>query len=181
LWISKRSRLSLSLLLLLRESCSGALEVLSQADDQSQSRYPCCSRCRPFQQGRSIRNGNSVQEGGRLLRVVHRRELSFLHSSGLKLTHRSSSKVRCLITTISQDVTSSDQELSTSGKPSRVRQWTVDWADGRMVRRRDQEARCSGMLFPNVHFSWSIGEGEGSLGGFLPRGRMGHQGVSPFL
>jgi hypothetical protein len=110
--------------------------------------------------------------------MVHRCQLSSLRYDRLKLIFRSSSKVRCLITTISQDVTSSDQELSTSGKPSRVRQWTVDWADGRMVRRRDQEARCSGMLFPNVHFSWSIGEGEGSLGGFLPRGRMGHQGVS---
>jgi hypothetical protein len=44
----------------------------------------------------------------------------------------------------------------------------------RMVRCRDQEAWSTGMLFPNVHFSWKIGEGEGSLGGFLPRSRLGY-------
>jgi len=54
-----------------------------------------------------------------------------------KLTYRSSSKVRCLITTISQDVTFSDQEPSTSGKLSRVRPTFVYGADDRMVRCRD--------------------------------------------
>jgi hypothetical protein len=154
LWISKRSRLSLNLLLLLRTSCFCSRIVPDEADDQSQGRYPCCSRCCPFQQGRSVRNGNPVQEGRGLLRMVHRCQLVSLRYDRLELIYRSSSKVKCLITTISQDATFSDQELSTSGKLSRVRQWTLDWADDRMVRRRDQEARCSGMLFPNVHFSW---------------------------
>jgi hypothetical protein len=154
LWISKRSRLSLNLLLLLRTSIFVAQSLSGRADDQSQGRYPCCSRCCPFQQGRSVRNGNPVQEGRGLLRMVHRCQLVSLRYDRLELIYRSSSKVKCLITTISQDATFSDQELSTSGKLSRVRQWTLDWADDRMVRCRDQEARCSGMLFPNVHFSW---------------------------
>jgi len=81
LWISRRSRLSLDLPLP-GESCTESVNS-AEADSQSQTCCPRCSRCGPFQQGRPLRDGNSVQEGGGLFRMVHRRQFISLCSCGL--------------------------------------------------------------------------------------------------
>jgi len=153
LLISKRSRLSLNLLLLPRKSCSihGLFQVKLMISPKAAT--PAAPAAVPS-------NRDDLYE----MAIQYKKEEDFSgwytdvsplsRSRRPKLIFRSSSKVRCLITMISQDVTFSDQGLSTSGKLSRVRPTFVYGADDRMVRRRDQEARCPGMLFPNVHFSW---------------------------
>jgi hypothetical protein len=100
--------------------------------------------------------------------MVHRRKLSLLHSSRLKLTNRSSSKVRCLITTISQDATFSDQELSTSGKLSRVRRLIrlglmIEWFDAEIKKLGVQ-----GCYFPMFISAGRLEKEKDHLEGFSP-------------
>lgn len=96
---------------------------------------------------------------------------------------RSSSRDRCSTTTTFRGVTSFDLGRSTSGKTSKVDRDSPSFAHpkadvSRMVRCRDQEAGCAGLLLPDVRFGGQAREGEGPLGGLLARGCMGHQSVS---
>lgn len=85
-----------------------------------------------------------------------------------ELTCRSLSKVRCLITMISQDVTFSDQELSTSGRLSRVRQ-EIGW--GLMIEWFDAEIKklgVQGCYFPMFISAGRLEKEKDHLEGFSP-------------
>jgi hypothetical protein len=100
--------------------------------------------------------------------MVHRCQLTFLRSIALKLTYRSSSKDRCLITTISQDVTFSDQELSTFGKLFKVqlRSWMglmIEWFDAEIKKLGVQ-----GCYFPMFISAGRLEKEKDHLEGFSP-------------
>ena len=164
-WISIRSRLSRELLLLLRKLKRS--DMARKADAIVPPRLLLPPPSHPtgmtYMKWQSSTRRRKISRDGTLMQVI------FNSGCDRGLTPRSSSKVRCSTTTISLGVISSDLDLSTSGRLSRVCLpcYIRISLIVRMVRCRDQEAWCSRMLFPNVRLVVQAGEGEGAFGGFL--------------